>query len=147
MKLEEHMQVVTDSFHQRQKKQEKALKQIWKGFDKEKKKLTDIVSYEFRKILEEIGPIKHSSKYCDETARVIEYGVSYNAQWNNFQIKIKKIKTSRGKIIGDYNECPHGFLDPEITGPPGIPDPRIKEFMKNYHIEVIIEPDNNCEHK
>ena len=40
MELKEQMQIVTDSYNKRQKKQKEALQQIWKDFNKETKALT-----------------------------------------------------------------------------------------------------------
>ena len=141
MKLEKHMQVVADSYHHRQKKQEK----VWKGFEKEKKELENIVSDAFGKVLEEIGPIKHSSIYAekDDTAEILDYDISYNPQFREFSIKIKKLKTPFGVLDNDdiftHDICPHGYPVEE--------HPKIKEFMKDYHVDDIEEPNNDCEHK
>lgn len=133
---------IRDSYYRRTED----TKKIWKGFDNEVKKLTDIVKKEFGEILKEIGPVvtpwwEEYSK--GERAKVVDYTVSYDPERDKFSVKINKIRA----IKGIFNtECPHVFLEP-ITGFDYELDPRIKNFKEKYNLSYIQNPDNVCEHK
>ena len=147
MSLEEKMQAVK-GMHDSIARQVRMLQQ---DYEKDSKKLieelTSYVGEEFRKVLDEIGPVKTDCVYGDEKATVSKFNVDYNPQYNCFRIKINELKTTNMKVIGDINGyCPHDFIEP-LTGTLQDAHPKIKAFMKKYHVELIDEPSNDCEHK
>jgi hypothetical protein len=116
--------------------------------EKEADELTKIIEQEFRKVLNDIGPLKHSSPYADEsTAEVQEFSVTYSPGDCDFEIKIDLLKNSEGKLCGqgNYKICPHNYMD-KLTGIMHDVDPRIEDFMVKYNVWIIDYPDNSCDH-
>jgi hypothetical protein len=145
MVLEDQMQAVLDSYKKRVGEGEQALSKIWNGYGFEEDKLTDQVSAAFRKVLDEIGPVISRFVYENnlnlERATVEEYSVEYKPARNEFKIKIDKIN-----LCISPEDCPHIYLEP-ITGFGDELHPRIKEFMKEYHVYFISNPENDCHHQ
>jgi len=121
-------------------------KQVWKGYNKEVRELTDIVGREFQKVLDEIEPVVSLwiERYNKNTAKAIvkRFNIGYNPEQEKFTIKIHEIKTTDGEPI----ESPHSFLG-LITGFDDGLHPKIKEFKEKYNVDDIRNPSNNCEHK
>ena len=140
--FQSYLNQVNQSYFDRKEKE----KQVWEGYDKEVRELTDIVGREFQKVLDEIGPVVSPwvEKYNKDIDRAIvkRFGVGYSPEQEKFTIKIHEIKTTDGKPI----ECPHSFLG-LITGFDDELHPKIKEFQERYNVSDIRNPSNNCEHK
>jgi len=145
MALEDQMQAVQNSYKRRVKEGEQATLKIWKGYKSEKEKLVSWVSVAFQKVLNEVGPVitgrVRKSNPDAERSMVEEYTVEYCPQWNEFKINIDKIS-----LCTSPEDCPHIYLGP-ITGFGDERHPKIKEFMKEYHVRRISNPDNYCSHK
>ncbi len=151
MDFEEMFVKTNESYLIRKRKYEESEKIIWENFDKEVKELTDIVHKDFRKVLDDIGPV--IAKWACATtskrgANILEFKVNYLPHYKKFIIEIEKIKNLEGHVIGGENnkDCPHIYLEP-ITGMGNDLDPRIEDFKERYYIRLIGNPRNNCEHK
>lgn len=127
----------------------KLKKQIWADVEKEADGLTRIIEQEFKKVLSEIGPLKHSSPYANEkTAEVQEFSVTYYPEHCDFTLKIDLLKNNEGKLCGQghYEICPHVYME-QLTGCFGEEEnPKVEEFREKYNIGFIDYPDNKCNH-
>lgn len=148
---------VNESYSKRKRQEQESLSQVWRGFDKERKKLEGIISKEFKNILDEMGPLVSSwvKAYVGkcEGAIILDYNVDYEPERLLFKIKITKLKLPDGKIMDNKDilssqyGCPHLYLDQIVGFSDDRLEPKIKEFKKKYKIRLIQEPYNNCEHK
>ena len=143
---------VNESYSTRKRKSDESEKIIWGGFYSEVSRLTNIVHNDFRKVLDEI--CKVIAKWTDRDplkngAYVLDFKVDYIPQFKKVMIEIEKIKNIKGYVIGGENnkDCPHIYLDPITCCFDSELHPKIKEFKKKYHIHLIGNPRNNCEHK
>ncbi|MEK6917619.1 MAG: hypothetical protein AABW51_01605 [Nanoarchaeota archaeon] len=144
MGFEEQLKAVNNSYQERVKRIQEVRKQIWEGFKDEVSELEKSVSDEFKILVNQVGPIKHSSKYANFSATIEAFSVEYEPELNRMVIKVEELKTGDGKIISEeMGGCPHGYVG---FGGPFDKDSRTIEFMKKYHVNHIRVPDN-CEHK
>lgn len=145
MALEDQMQAVQDSYRRRVNEEDQALSKIWKEYNSEEDRLTSQVSTAFREVLDEVGPVisgwVEENNPDSERAIVEEYSVAYHPERNEFKIKIDKIN-----LCTSPEDCPHIYLEP-ITSLSGECHPKIKEFMKEYHVYRISNPENYCHHQ
>ena len=162
MGFEDLKKIVDYSYKERSQKEDEAVERIWRGFRNDVERLTSHVYCEFRKVLDEIGPVSgidpdhkgYDSEDERPLATITGFKVSYKSESGEFKIKIIQFKNEKGedmihKSAGKYwcDECPHNYLDP-ITGVfDSDLDQRIIDFKTKYNIFLIKNPSNSCDHK
>ena len=116
------------------------------------KKLENIVSNEFKRLIEIPNMIISPRKNKGEMPQILEYKVSYNKELKNFEIKITKMKLPNGKIMDDNKYasrtygCPHDYTFP-ICGINGEVSNIVKEFKIKYNVRGIKNVNHNCFHE
>ncbi len=149
---------VDRSYLDRNEKEE----EVWRGFSEEARILEEKVGYEFRRVLQEIGPVpvdEHVKSYMPDakSPEVLDWNVEYHPIFkghsyiSKFSIEITRARLQNGEIMDNevpasYGNCPHMSLSYVCGGNDEV-HPKIEEFKQDFGVIHISYPHNSCEHK
>jgi hypothetical protein len=137
--LSETIKRVNESYQRKKEEQTR----IWRDFEQETKVLTDRVSLEFRKVLNE-NQLSYAQEYGLKEKFKVDikwFQTLYNPITSKFNIRITKwglVKPNgsflEGGILG--GPCAYICLE-ELTAYYQKFNPKIEEFMVNFHVHKI----------